>query len=124
MMDSSKQLLSALLTHVLNVILAMELSSETDKNACIWYFITFMLDSTMGILLIFLLMKSLNMIFTYFDMRVYTNINYSEITKWQLFQNLRKCKNRWVNICMSIICMEFCCNCFQIFIIWISRTSC
>ncbi|CAD8148685.1 unnamed protein product [Paramecium pentaurelia] len=79
MMDSSKQLLSALLAHILNVILAMELSSETDKNACIWYFITFMLDSTMGILLIFLLMKSLNMIFTYFDMRKLQSGNYFKI---------------------------------------------
>ncbi|CAD8052048.1 unnamed protein product [Paramecium sonneborni] len=89
-MDSSKQFLSALLAHILNVILAMELSTETDENACIWYFITFMLDSTMGVLLIFLLMKSLNMIFTYFDIRRLKSGNYFRIQEkvrvdWQIY---------------------------------------
>ncbi|CAK55805.1 unnamed protein product (macronuclear) [Paramecium tetraurelia] len=90
LMDSSKQLLSALLAHILNVILATELSAETDENACIWYFITFMLDSTLGVLLIFLLMKSLNMIFNYFDMRKLQSGNYFKIQEkvridWQMY---------------------------------------
>lgn len=50
-MDTSKQGVSQLLAHVINVAISMQLSSQLDSDACIWYFTTNVLDNTAGVLL-------------------------------------------------------------------------
>jgi hypothetical protein len=50
-MDTSKQGVSQFLAHVINVAISMQLSSQLDSDACIWYFTTNVLDNTLGVLL-------------------------------------------------------------------------
>lgn len=61
--DSSKQLSSAGLAHVLNVIIAIFLSKKSDNgDSCVWYFINIFIDSTMGMLICYILITILNML--------------------------------------------------------------
>lgn len=50
-MDTSKQGVSQLLAHIINVAISMQLSSQLSSDACIWYFTTNVLDNTLGVLL-------------------------------------------------------------------------
>jgi hypothetical protein len=50
-MDTSKQGVSQLLAHGINVAISMQLSSQLSSDACIWYFTTNVLDNTLGVLL-------------------------------------------------------------------------
>lgn len=50
-MDTSKQGVSQLLAHGINVAISMQLSSQLSSDACIWYFTTNVLDNTIGVLL-------------------------------------------------------------------------
>lgn len=50
-MDTSKQGVSQLLAHVINVAISMQLSSRMSSDACIWYFTTNVLDNTLGVVL-------------------------------------------------------------------------
>lgn len=57
MKDASKQLVSALVAHLLNVSLAVILSNEGSNDACIWYFITIMFDTTVGVVICYFLLQ-------------------------------------------------------------------
>lgn len=48
-MDTSKQGVSQMLAHITNVLISMQLSSQLDSDACIWYFTTNVLDNTVGV---------------------------------------------------------------------------
>lgn len=48
-MDTSKQGVSQLIAHFLNVTISLLLSSHLDNDACIWYFTTNVLDNTVGV---------------------------------------------------------------------------
>ncbi len=48
-MDTSKQGVSQLIAHFLNVAISLLLSSHLDNDACIWYFTTNVLDNTVGV---------------------------------------------------------------------------
>lgn len=50
-MDTSKQAVSQLLAHFINVVISMQLSSKLASDACIWYVTTNILDNTFGVLL-------------------------------------------------------------------------
>ncbi len=50
-MDTSKQGVSQLLAHIINVFISMQLSSKLDSDACIWYFTTNVLDNTVGVVI-------------------------------------------------------------------------
>jgi hypothetical protein len=50
-MDTSKQAVSQMLAHIINVVISMQLSSLLSGDACIWYFTTNILDNTVGVLL-------------------------------------------------------------------------
>jgi len=57
--DTSKQAIGAMLIHFANVFLA-ELSHE--KDPCTWYFINYMLDTTVGLFVIWIALKILHYI--------------------------------------------------------------
>ncbi|XP_066912651.1 store-operated calcium entry regulator STIMATE-like [Clytia hemisphaerica] len=57
--DTSKQAIGAMLIHFANVFLA-ELSHE--KDPCTWYFINYLLDTTIGLLVIWLALRLLHVI--------------------------------------------------------------
>lgn len=48
---------SACTQHLLNLIMSVFLSEETTADECIWYFLNFFLDTTIGVLICFALMK-------------------------------------------------------------------
>ena len=63
--DSSKQLISAAMAHLLNVIIAIFLSNQSKEDgskgdSCIWYLINIFIDSTIGMLICCLLIYGLN----------------------------------------------------------------
>lgn len=57
--DTSKQAIGAMLIHFANVFLA-ELSNEQDP--CTWYFINYLLDTTIGLLVIWICLRILHFI--------------------------------------------------------------
>ena len=60
--DVSKQICSASTQHILNLFVSSFISTKSKSNDCKWYFINFLLDTTLGVLFCSLLMK----IFNYF----------------------------------------------------------
>jgi hypothetical protein len=50
-LDTSKQGVSQMLAHIINVLISMTLSSSLDSDACIWYLTTNILDNTVGVFL-------------------------------------------------------------------------
>lgn len=59
--DSSKQLTSAGLAHIMNIVIAIFLSENSKGgDSCVWYFINILVDTTIGMLICFLLVSVLN----------------------------------------------------------------
>ena len=55
--DVAKQIISALALHLFNLILSAVLSDdENDADACVWYFVTVVLDCTLGAFLSYVFM--------------------------------------------------------------------
>ena len=55
--DVAKQIISAVALHLFNLILSAVLSSdEKDADACVWYFVTVVLDCTLGAFLSYIFM--------------------------------------------------------------------
>eukprot|EP01017_Pseudomicrothorax_dubius_P016218 TRINITY_DN1841_c0_g2_i1.p1 TRINITY_DN1841_c0_g2~~TRINITY_DN1841_c0_g2_i1.p1 ORF type:complete len:266 (-),score=41.15 TRINITY_DN1841_c0_g2_i1:170-967(-) len=68
LLDTSKQIVSALAAHMLNVVLAVVLTSIQDSHkhtadACAWYFVTIIFDTTLGTFICYLMLKYLNQFF-------------------------------------------------------------
>ena len=60
-LDASKQIFSAALAHILNLILSVLMSGEkTDE--CVFYFINTLMDCTVGVFVSFLIMKLIDKI--------------------------------------------------------------
>ena len=55
--DVAKQIISSLVLHLFNLIISAILSSdENDADACVWYFVTVVLDCTLGAFLSYIFM--------------------------------------------------------------------
>jgi hypothetical protein len=55
--DVAKQIISSLVLHLFNLIISAILSSdEKDADACVWYFVTVVLDCTLGAFLSYIFM--------------------------------------------------------------------
>ena len=55
--DIAKQIISSLVLHLFNLIISAVLSSdEKDADACVWYFVTVVLDCTLGAFLSYIFM--------------------------------------------------------------------
>lgn len=50
-LDTSKQAVSQLLAHFLNVAISLRLSVKQENDPCLWYFATIVLDCTIGMLI-------------------------------------------------------------------------
>ena len=48
-MDTSKQGVSQMFAHFINVAISLTLSTHLSNDACIWYFTTNVLDNTLGV---------------------------------------------------------------------------
>jgi hypothetical protein len=51
-LDASKQAVSQLIAHFINVAISLGLSRKLSGDACIWYFTTNVFDNTFGVLFI------------------------------------------------------------------------
>jgi len=62
LLDISKQGISTFLLHFLNLFLAVTISKENDEDACIWYLDNVLLDTTIGVLFQWILIRCLEII--------------------------------------------------------------
>ncbi|CAK92646.1 unnamed protein product (macronuclear) [Paramecium tetraurelia] len=89
LMDTAKQFVSAVVQHFLNIGLALLLSSADSGDQCQWYFITYMLDCTLGMLINCLLITLFEALFqklgqTQFQTGNYYTISYPHITTYSI----------------------------------------
>lgn len=66
-MDVSKQGFSASLAHIMNLMIAVFLSRETDENPCVWYFINIMIDTTIGVFVAYLFIRAVQAVALYYE---------------------------------------------------------
>ena len=66
----SKQIVSAAIAHLLNVLLAVFLSLDNNTDSCVWYFVNILVDTTIGVCICFLFMKIIDRIAKRNDWRV------------------------------------------------------
>jgi len=57
-LDTSKQVLGFLTAHFLNILLSY-LMENTTVDSCVWYFVNIMLDTTLTVLIAYLLLKGI-----------------------------------------------------------------
>jgi hypothetical protein len=62
MLDTSKQGISSLLIHFMNLFLAVSISKQNDDDACVWYFVNILLDTTIGVIFEWILVRVLEVI--------------------------------------------------------------
>ncbi|KJA29781.1 hypothetical protein HYPSUDRAFT_60632 [Hypholoma sublateritium FD-334 SS-4] len=62
--DVSKQVVGQLFVHGINLLVSGLVSHHTDGNACVSYFLNILIDTTFGILLIYVTLHSLTNLFT------------------------------------------------------------
>ena len=69
--DIWKQLLTALFAHFLNLVLAVYLEDLTHEgNGCVWYLVTMLLDTSLGMLFAYILFKIVDEIAIRFGIEV------------------------------------------------------
>jgi hypothetical protein len=68
--DISKQGASAFVSHFLNLILAVLLSTNNNADQCVWYFINITIDTTIGVFLCYVLMRFIDSKARRYDWRV------------------------------------------------------
>jgi len=58
--DTSKQLVSQMLAHFINLTISIALTyKDSSSDECLWYFITNILDNTLGVLICVLSLKAI-----------------------------------------------------------------
>ena len=72
--------MQAFLAHFINVYLAVIINSENSgADECIWYFITYSIDSFGGVILVFLQLRLVESMLDMFEASKYKSGNYFEI---------------------------------------------
>lgn len=85
-MDLSKQMVAAVLYHFLNMVQAilLDMKPSTDADPCAWYWVTFMLDCTVGLVLTLCFVKLTERLFNY------DSGMYGDGTEWESNLDLSK----------------------------------
>ncbi|EAR95922.2 vaculolar membrane protein (macronuclear) [Tetrahymena thermophila SB210] len=78
-LDNSKQGVSALVAHMLNVLLAVTLSGESDLDACNWYFVTVLFDTTLGVFICFIILSIFEKLFDRYHLVKFKTGNYFKV---------------------------------------------
>ena len=78
--DVAKQIISSLFLHLFNLIISAVLSDdENDADACVWYFVTVVLDCTLGAFLSYIFMWLVDGIVSSSDLEILkTGLYYEE----------------------------------------------
>lgn len=75
--DTSKQLMSQMLAHFINLTISIGLaSSDTSSDECLWYFITNILDNTLGVFICITGLKGIETILARRHKNQYISGNY------------------------------------------------
>mmetsp|Transcript_54190 Transcript_54190/g.117088 ORF Transcript_54190/g.117088 Transcript_54190/m.117088 type:complete len:270 (+) Transcript_54190:71-880(+) len=63
--DTTKQVMQCILIHLVNMGLArgFDVWFDTDADSCNWYWVNFVLDCTVGVLILFMLLRSLQWLY-------------------------------------------------------------
>eukprot|EP01017_Pseudomicrothorax_dubius_P038401 TRINITY_DN5748_c0_g1_i1.p1 TRINITY_DN5748_c0_g1~~TRINITY_DN5748_c0_g1_i1.p1 ORF type:complete len:264 (-),score=21.65 TRINITY_DN5748_c0_g1_i1:107-898(-) len=77
-LDVSKQLASALVAHFANVVLSIVLTvdDEAGTDVCCWYFVSFMSDTTIGVVICYYMLKLTNKLLAKVGLHDYKTGNY------------------------------------------------
>jgi hypothetical protein len=90
-LDTSKQAISASLVHFANIFLAY-LSSvipKSSSNPCVWYFLNLLMDTTIGVYMLYLSLKIVNYIAGIFGVQDIKMGHYGNPTRlWPWFKQL------------------------------------
>lgn len=89
LLDVSKQMMSAFAAHVCNVGLATLLTQATDDSnadVCGWYFITILFDTTLGVVICYLLLSGVNKLFVKGNLERFASGNYYRVNAGNTFQ--------------------------------------
>lgn len=78
-LDTSKQGVSQLTAHFLNVAISLKLSDKQSTHQCLWYFATVMLDTTLGMLICVGLLRLLETTLLRGSLSKYQSGNYYEV---------------------------------------------
>ncbi len=62
-MDISKQISSAIIAHFLNLVFSFFLHNEKNSNDCVWYFVSYVIDTLISIPLCVFMMEYSNYTF-------------------------------------------------------------
>ena len=81
--DVSKQIVSASIAHLLNLIVAIFLSIGNETDQCVWYFINIFIDTTIGVILCYFFMIIIDRIAKAKGWKVY--YDYIVFTIWSIF---------------------------------------
>jgi hypothetical protein len=58
MFDASKQMISQLIAHFINLTISLALSYDRqNSDECLWYFVTNVFDNTVGVLICIMMLK-------------------------------------------------------------------
>lgn len=57
-LDVSKQGISSLMVHFINIAIAILISKQNDDDACVWYLVNILLDSTFGLFFEYLFVRA------------------------------------------------------------------
>ncbi|CAG8605604.1 1603_t:CDS:2 [Paraglomus brasilianum] len=81
--DVSKQVVGALLIHSLNVLASLIAGSVSkDTNPCIWYFLNIFVDCTLGVFILFLVLKAINTLLAKMGVRGIKSGEYGNPPRW------------------------------------------
>jgi hypothetical protein len=69
-MDTSKQGISAILVHFVNILLSYltTILPRTSSNPCVWYFLNLLLDTTIGVYILYLWLRLVHSIASHFGL--------------------------------------------------------
>ena len=75
--DTSKQLISQVLAHFINLTISLALAySDSTSDECLWYFITNVLDNTVGVLICVGCLKAVEYFLKRRGKTEYISVNY------------------------------------------------
>lgn len=79
--DTSKQGVGAAIIHFANVIISSQTASDKSTDPCIWYVMNFLLDSTIGLIFIYIALQFINWIAKCCSCKFLRNGEYGEPAK-------------------------------------------
>ncbi|KAK9667465.1 hypothetical protein K7432_017832, partial [Basidiobolus ranarum] len=86
--DVSKQTTGAALVHMLNLFISYISGSQSDSredNPCVWYLLNLLLDTTVGVLVLYVVLKAFHHLLSYFDVKEMESGNYGSPPQYRIW---------------------------------------